>query len=46
MNNVCPKYDFPLPNIDMSMDSIIGHDTLSFMNYFLGYNKILINLTY
>jgi len=40
-----PKDDFPLPNIDMIMDSIVGHDTLSFMDRFSRYNnQILINL--
>lgn len=34
INNACPKDDFPLPNIDMIMDSIVGHDTLSFMDGF------------
>lgn len=37
INNSCQKGDFPLPNIDMVVDSIIGHDTLSFMDSFLGY---------
>jgi len=27
----------------MIIDSIIGHDALSFMDGFLGYNQILIN---
>jgi len=43
MNNDYPKDDFPLPNIDMIVDSIAGHDNLSFMDGFLGYNQILIN---
>lgn len=43
INNAYPKYDFPLPNIDMIMDSIIGHDTLSLMDGFSRYNQILIN---
>lgn len=32
INNACPKDDFLLPNVDMIMDSIAGHDTLSFMD--------------
>jgi len=44
INNACPKYDFPLSNIDMIMDSIVGQDTLSFINGVLRYNQILINL--
>ena len=43
INNDFPKDDFPLLNIDMIVDSITGHDTLSFMDGFLGYNQILIN---
>lgn len=37
------KDDFPLPNIDMIVDSIVGHALLSFMDGFLGYNQIFIN---
>lgn len=44
VNNTFPKYDFPLPNINMIMDSISSHHTLYFMDGFLGYNHILINL--
>jgi len=45
INNAWPKDDFPLPNSDMILYSIFGHDTLSFMDGFLGYNQILINQT-
>ena len=38
INNACPKDDFSLPNIDMIIDSIVGHDILSFMDGFSGYN--------
>ena len=34
----------PLPNIDMIIDSIYGHDNLYFMDGFFGYYQILINL--
>lgn len=43
INNACPKDDFPLPNIDMIVDSIAGHDILSFMDGFSSSNQILIN---
>ena len=33
--------DFPLPNINMLVDSIAGHPMLSFMDGFSGYNQIL-----
>ena len=41
LNKASPKDDFPLPHIDMLVDSIGGHAMLSFMNGFSGYNKIL-----
>lgn len=34
---------FSLPNIDMRVDSTIGHVSLSFIDGFLGYNQIFIN---
>ena len=43
INNACTKDDFPMPNIDMIVDSIASHDTLSFMDGFSRYNPILIN---
>lgn len=36
------KYDFPLPNIDMIVDLIAGHEMLSLMDGFSGYNPIKI----
>ena len=36
-----PKDDFPLPHIDMLVDSNAGHPMLSFMDGFSGYNQIL-----
>ena len=41
MNKASPKDDFPLPHIDMLVDSTAGHSMLSFMDGFSGYNKIL-----
>lgn len=29
INNACPKDDFPLPNIYMIVDSIVGNDTFN-----------------
>ena len=43
ISSACPKDDFPLLNIDMIVDSIVGHDMLSFMDGFFSYNQILIN---
>ena len=41
LNKVSPKDDFPLPHIDMLVDSTAGHPMLSFMDGFSGYNQIL-----
>ena len=38
------KDDFPLPHIDLLVDSIAGHSMLSFMDEFSGYNQILMAL--
>jgi len=42
LNKVCPNDDFPLPNIDMIIDSLAGYEMLSFMDGFSGYNSIKI----
>ncbi|RVW12009.1 Retrovirus-related Pol polyprotein from transposon 297 [Vitis vinifera] len=39
-----PKDDFPLPHIDMLVDSTTGHSMLSFMDVFFGYSQILMAL--
>ena len=41
LNKVSPNDDFPLPHIDMLVDSTTGHSMLSFMDGFFGYNQIL-----
>ncbi|WKA04934.1 hypothetical protein VitviT2T_022927 [Vitis vinifera] len=41
LNKANPKDDFPLPHIDMLVDSTTGHSMLSFMDGFSGYNQIL-----
>ena len=41
LNKASPKDDFPLPHIDMLVDSTTGHSMLSFMNGFSGYSQIL-----
>ena len=40
INKVCPKDSFPLPQIDLIVDATIGHELLSFMDAFSGYNQI------
>ena len=42
INKACPKDDFPLPNIDLIVDLTAGHEILSLMNGFSGYNQIKI----
>ena len=40
LNKACPKDNYPLPWIDLLVDSTFGHELLSFMDAFLGYNQI------
>ena len=41
LNKAYSKDDFPLPHIDMLVDSTVGHSMLSFIDGFSRYNKIL-----
>ncbi|KAK4841195.1 hypothetical protein QYF36_000455 [Acer negundo] len=43
LNKACPKDSFPLPHIDMLVDATAGHDLLSFMDAYSGYNQILMH---
>ena len=40
LNKACPKDSYPLPCIDQLVDSIAGHQLLSFMDTFSCYNQI------
>ena len=40
INRACPNDSFPLPRIDLIVDSTAGHELLSFMDAFSGYNQI------
>ena len=40
INRACPKDSFPLPRIDLIVDVTVGHELLSFMDAFSGYNQI------
>jgi len=40
LNKACPKDSYPLLRIDQLVDSIVGHQLLSFMDAFSGYNQI------
>ena len=41
LNKANPKDDFPLPHIDMLVNSTAGHSMLSFMDRFSKYSQIL-----
>ncbi|KAH9316783.1 hypothetical protein KI387_044021 [Taxus chinensis] len=45
LNLACPKDDFPLPSIDQLVDLTAGHEMLSLMDGFSGYNQILVALS-
>ena len=40
LNRACPKDSFPLPRIDQLVDACTGHELLSFMVAYSGYNQI------
>ena len=42
-NRACPKDRFPLPQIDLIVDATAGHELLSFMDAFSGYNQIIMD---
>ena len=43
LNNTCTNDSVPLPRIDQLVDSTTGHELLTFMDAFSGYNQICIN---
>ncbi|KAL5567724.1 hypothetical protein UlMin_024299 [Ulmus minor] len=40
LNRACPKDSFPLPRIDQLVNATAGHELLSFMDAYSGYNQI------
>ena len=38
LNKACPKDSYPLPRVDILVDSTVKHQLLSFMDAFFGYN--------
>ncbi|KAL0449199.1 UNVERIFIED_CONTAM: Polyprotein P3 [Sesamum latifolium] len=40
LNNACPKDDFPLPVVELMIDTTTGHEALSFIDGSSGYNQI------
>ena len=43
LNKACPKDSYPLPKIDQLVDSTAGHELLTFMDAYSGYNQIQMN---
>ena len=44
INRACPNDSFPLPRIDLIVDATAGHELLSFIDTFFGYNQISVDL--
>ena len=40
LNKACPKDKFPLSKIDQLVDTTAGHEMLSFMDAYFGYNQV------
>ena len=40
LNKVCPKDSFPLPKIDQLVNSVAGHERMSFLDSYYGYHQI------
>jgi hypothetical protein len=43
LNHACPKDNFPTSFIDQIINDCVGHEALSFMDGFSGYNQIQIH---
>ncbi|CAL2238208.1 unnamed protein product [Prunus armeniaca] len=43
LNKACSKDSFPLPRIDQLVDATVGHELLSFMDAYSGYNQIFMD---
>lgn len=43
LNKACPNESFSLPRIDQLVDAAVGHELLSFMDTYLGYNQIFMH---
>lgn len=43
LEKACPKDPNPLPNLNRTIDTTVGHELLSFMDAFSGYNQIKIH---
>ena len=45
LNKACPKDSYPLPRVDVLVDSMAQHQLLSFMDTFSSYNQIRMHET-
>ncbi|CAL8088578.1 unnamed protein product [Prunus armeniaca] len=43
LKKACPKDSFPLPRIDQLVDATAGHELLSFLDAYSGYNQIFMH---
>lgn len=43
LNRACQKDNFPLPNMEKILQSVVGSELMSFLDGFLGYNQILVH---
>lgn len=44
LNKECPKDSFALPHINQLIDATIGHELLSFLDAYSGYNQLRMDL--
>lgn len=45
LNKACPKDEFPLPNVDILVDVVAGHEWVSYIDGYSGDNQIFMDLT-
>src|ERR1044071_3524152 len=43
INKACSKDSYPLPSIDQLVNSTAGHEALSFLDAYPGYNQVKMN---
>ena len=43
LNEACPKDSYPLSRIDQLVEATVGHEPLSFMDAYSGYNQIKVH---
>ena len=43
LNKACPKDNYPFPRVDQLVDSVLGHEVLSFLEAYSGYYQILMH---